>query len=243
MWLHKRHHIPCLLSLSPVYRQRFPPTESVPHTCPPKQGQWEPAKESPDPQAQEGKTGCGGGQVTEPRQGSMVRVPDAQEAAGCGDWDNSSSWLRAHRASRQSVQLAGDRRQSCGASHTDSARCDDVISGKMLWVPGPLEGGKGSYWDPAPPTQPRPLLLAALIASGREGPAGLGKESPWWLILVPPLGSSVRSGRGKSRPAQASSCEPGQSRMTPEIRKAISQRAQNRIVVGAHLYLMQRHDL
>lgn len=40
-----------------------------------------------------------------------------------------------------------------GASYKDSVRYDDEASDKVLWVTAPLEGEKGSYWDPAPPPQ------------------------------------------------------------------------------------------
>lgn len=40
-----------------------------------------------------------------------------------------------------------------GASYKDSVRYDDEASDKVLWVTAPIEGVKGSYWDPAPPPQ------------------------------------------------------------------------------------------
>lgn len=57
-----------------------------------------------------------------------------------------------------------------GASYKDSVRYDDEASDKVLWVTAPLEGVKGSYWDPAPPPQ-----APAVGSSGH-----LGEGRPCW---------------------------------------------------------------
>lgn len=59
------------------------------YTCPPKQGQWRPAKVWSFLQAQEDKIILGGGRGTELGHRFVVGVLCVREAVGCGDWDNS----------------------------------------------------------------------------------------------------------------------------------------------------------
>lgn len=59
----------------------------------------------------------GGGQVTKLGQDSMVGVPHAQEAVGCGDWTTAVGEVKAagHRHTGPRVcHLAVGRRPSCG---------------------------------------------------------------------------------------------------------------------------------